>query len=178
MRAIGDRVIIKRDERDETFSGMPVSDKSKVDSYLGTVVSSGSDKFVISGDRIHLTHAGAKIQDFEFDGESYSSMRDGDFFAKEIDGEYLPINQFVKIRKCINEHEHDDLGNITFYRTDEHLENTNFCEILSISNDCKNLKQNDVGGFVYAPESNDRLERFLYTKDYFIHEDLIEFVTE
>lgn len=174
--ALGNFVFIRRDEQESSFSGIDISEKAQIKNMLGTVTTSGRNDFVITGDRVHIPHYHA--DNYIVGGGEYVVVRDGDLFAKHNDDSFTPINKYVKVRKCENEHITDKDGDVTFFHTDKFIETTNWVEIIDISDDCENLSHADIGRFCICPESSEKLQRILYTKDFMLHESLIEFTTE
>jgi co-chaperonin GroES (HSP10) len=176
FRAIGNWVFIRRDEKENKYNGLEISDKAKVKNYQGQVECAGNDKFVTSGERVLIPHYG--VQDYEVDGEEYAVAKVGDLFAKEEGDGFLPINGFVKVLKCQNDHVMGEDGEIALHMTDGFIEQTNWVEILDVADDCKHLTKEDIGSFCIAPESSDDLQRILYSKEYCLKESAIEFVTD
>jgi len=178
LRAINDWVIIERDATDDTFDGVEISDGAKVLSYMAKVHSSNDNDFVKKGDRVHIPHHTPKIKEFEFGGVEYSAIRVSDFFAKEIDGQFRPINGNLKVLKCQNDHIRDADGEIALHMTEKHQEDTTWVEILDVADDCVHVTRDDIGSFFNAPEENDKMQRLLYSKEYCIAEELAEFLTD
>jgi co-chaperonin GroES (HSP10) len=175
FKAIGDWVFIRRDAIETTHLGLDISEKALTKNYMGVITDSGSYKSVTTGQKVHLPHFG--VTDYVIDGIEYAVVRDGDLFATKSDSAFLPINQHVLVRKCVNEHMCDVNGNTTLYMTDEFIETTNWTEIIDVSDDCEHLTKDDIGKFCVAPESSEKLQRILYSKDFCLHESAIEFVT-
>ena len=177
FKAIGDWVFIERDPMDKNHLGLEYSEKVLTKNYMGVITNSGSNyKFVTTGQKVHLPHFG--VTDYVINGIEYAVVRDGDLFAIKSDSAFVPINQHVLVRKCVNDHERDGDGEVTFYRTDKHIETTQWVEIIDVSDDCKHITREDIGSFCIAPESSEKLQRLLYSKDFCLHESAIEFVTD
>jgi co-chaperonin GroES (HSP10) len=176
FRAIGNWVFVRRDEQKDTHEGLNISEKAQVKSYEGTVVSSGSDKFVTNGDRVFLPHY--QVIDYDIDGEEFAVVKDSGFSAKEKDGSALPVNKFVHLLKCQDDDIRGKDGSIVLHMTDGFKEQTNWCEIIGIADDCEVLTKDDIGSFCFAPENHDLLQRVPYTEEYMLKESLIEFTTE
>lgn len=175
FKAIGDWVFVKRDPVDTNHLGLDYSEKALTKNYLGVITNSGRNyKFVTNGQKVHLPHFG--VTDYVIDGIEYAVVRDGDLFAiKSDESAFVPINQHVLVRKCVNDHERDDKGEVSLFRTDEHIETTNWVEIIDVSDDCEYITREDIGCFCIAPESSEKLQRLLYSKDYCLKEDVIKF---
>ena len=168
-------VFVRRDAQETTFAGMEVSEGAQVLNVLGTVAFVEAGECVDVGDRVHLPSY--QVSDVVVRGEEYAIVQASRLFAIEKNGVFTPINGYVKTLKCVNDHERDDDGAIVLYRTDTHLEKTNYVEITGVAKDCKHVTEADIASMFYAPESHDRLQRVLYTKEFMIHEDLIAFTT-
>jgi co-chaperonin GroES (HSP10) len=177
FKAIGDWVFVKRDPVDKHHMGLDFSEKALTKNYLGVITNSGrNDKFVTNGQKVHLPHFG--VTDCLIDGEEYAVVRDGDLFAIKSDAAFSPINKHILVRKCVNDHMRDEAGEIALHMTDGFIETTNWVEIIDVSDDCEHITREDVGSFCIAPESSEKLQRLLYSKDFCLHESAIEFVTD
>lgn len=62
-----------------------------------------------------------------------------------------PLNDFVLLLKCTNEHVKDDDGKILIVLTDKSLDRTNWLEIVAIGPKCKDLAPDCVGKLVHLP---------------------------
>ena len=175
LKPVNGWVFVKRDPPMEGIGDIVVGERARVGNPVGTVAFIEDGLCVDVGDRIHIPHY--QVMDIEYSGEEYAVFKKERLFAKEVDGEWIPVNGYVKTLKCVNDHERDDEGKVILYRTDAHLEKTNYVEILDVANDCRHLDKRWIGDFFHAPESDDRLQRILYTKQYMVHEDLIAFTT-
>jgi hypothetical protein len=159
IRAISGNVFIKRDE----------------ENMEGVIKAVENDKFVVCGDKVHIPHYG--VTDMEIDGEEYAVAKASELFAV-LEGEtYKPINRHIKVRKCVNDHMRDKSGEIALYMTENHIENTNWVEIIDVAKDCDKIVKKYIGYFCVSPENSERLSRILYSKDFMLHEDEVEFVT-
>lgn len=174
VKAIGDWVFIKRDPIVKEYNDVLVSERVLIKNHVGTITSGGKE-FVQDGDRVHIPHD--CVQDFEIDGDDYAVVKRGKLFAVEKGKVFHPINRYVKVRKGINDHERDEDGNVLLYRTEDHIETTNWVEIIDIAPDCRHVTKEDIGSFCISPEVNDRLCRLGRTKDFCLHEDLIGWIT-
>jgi co-chaperonin GroES (HSP10) len=171
--AINDWVFIRRDEQDKTFLGLEISEKALTKKKTGVITHSVDNQLRNCG--VHIPHY--RVEDYDIGGESYAVVRGGDLFALKNDSTYRPINGYVKVRKCVNDHYRDEDDEIFLYRTDEAVEETTWVEIVDVADDCEHITKEDIGGFCISPESHDKLQRLEYSKDYMLHESLIEFVT-
>jgi co-chaperonin GroES (HSP10) len=176
LRAIGNWVFIRRDEQKDTHNGLEISEKAQVKSYEGCVESVGNKDFIKDGERVLIPHY--QTVDYDINGEEFAVVKVGNLFAKEKGGEFLPINGFVKVLKCQNDHIRDEKGDVALHMTDGFIETTNWVEILDVADDCKHLTKEDIGKFCVAPESSDDLQRILYSKEYCLKESAIEFATD
>jgi len=172
--ALGDFVFIKRDAQEHSLDDIEISEKAQIKNILGVVTSINEHESVKVGDRVHVPHF--NVQDF-VDGDEYAIVRQSELFAKEVDNAFLPINGYVKVRKCENDHVRDDNGEIFLHRTDKFIETTHWVEIVDIADDCVYFGRKDVGDFCIAPEYSDKLQRVQYSKDFMLHESMIEFTT-
>jgi co-chaperonin GroES (HSP10) len=176
LKAINNWVFVRRDAQETTHFGLEISDEAQVKNMLGEIVSIGNEDIAKPGQRIHIPHY--QVDDYEIQGEEMAVMKDDLLFAIEEDADFIPINRYVKVRKCINDHIRDYDGNLVLYQTEKFIESTHFVEIIAIADDCKTLTSDHIGDVCIAPENDDRLQRLLYSKDYMIHEDLIKFTTD
>lgn len=176
IKPIGGTVFVKRNEDVEELCGMEISQGALTKNLLGRITAVRENDHVEIGDVIHLPHYG--VTDAEYGGQEYAIIEQDDLFLKYVDGEPQPINRYVHVRKCVNEHYKNDDGEIFLHKTDEAIEHTNWVEIINVSDDCRNLAKIDIGTFCSAPENDDRLRRIEYTKDFMLHEDLITFTNE
>ena len=72
----------------------------------------------------------------------------------------------------------DDSGDIALYMTEKHIEFTQWVEVMDIAEGCKTLNRRYVGMYCVAPENDEKLARVGDSKDFCLHESLIEFLTE
>lgn len=177
INALNETVFIERDPDNRELNGFIVGDKAVVKAVTGTVFESASH-FVASGDVIHLPHQKAKILDCMVDGRELAAIKGGDLFAVKKDGAFRPINRNLLVRKCVNDHVRDKDGNVDLYMTENHIEFTNWVEIIDVSDDCEWVSKKYVGWFCLAPESDDNLQRIERSKDYCIREELVQFITD
>jgi co-chaperonin GroES (HSP10) len=174
MRALNGNVFIKRYEQESEFSGMLVSDKAQVKSYKGEIKACENDKFV--GKEVHVPHYG--VDDLLIDGVEYAVTKQSELFAIKEGDTWKPINRYVKIRKCVNDHVRDESGEIALYMTENHIEFTNWVQVIDIADDCRGIKREHIGLFCVAPEDSEKLARLEYSKEFMLHEDEIKFVTK
>lgn len=176
IKAVSGNVFIKRDEKATEHLGMCVSEGAQVKNHEGVVVSIDADFGVNAGDRVQIPHYG--VNDMVVDGVEYAVAKASGLSAKIENGKYSPVNRFVMLRKCVNDHVRDESGEIALFMTEKHIEFTHWMEIIDVSNDCRKVGREYVGYFCVAPEDSDKLCRIGHTKDYCLHEDAIEFVTD
>jgi len=176
IKATGDNVFIKREAKTNHGFDVEISEKALTSNLIGVITHTRSNKFVTIGDLIHLPHYG--VEDLMVDGEEYAVAKLGELFTKKEGNSFLPINRYVEIRKCENDHVRNEKGDVALFMTDGLVENTNWVEIIDVADDCEQFTKEDIGTFCYAPEDNPLLARFQYTKTFFLHESLIEFVTD
>lgn len=178
MQAINGNVFVKRDAIEEELFDIKISENLLAKNLVGVVEHAPrSDNYVIiAGDRVHLPHIG--VEDLEFDGAEYAVAKESDLFAKEVDGVFQPINRFVKIRKCTEDHVRNEDGSVLLHMTRELLEFTHWVEIVAVAPDCEMLDESDVGMFCIAPETDNRLCRLQRTKEFMLHEELIRFTSD
>lgn len=173
LKAINGNVFIKRDATETEREGVLISDGAQVGSCFGEIVAiDGSCKFAKAGDSVNIPHFGVK--DIEYDGEVYALCKADRLFL--VNGE--PVNGYVQVRKCENDHIRDESGEIALYMTEKHIEYSMWVEILVVADDCRRIPKKWEGLFAPSPESDERLARIGYTKEFCLHEDLIEFLTE
>lgn len=172
LEAINGNVFVKRDETDEDFNGIDISEGARVASLYGTIVAIGDCDFAKIGDAVHIPHYG--VEDVVVDGEEYAMFKEKRIFM--VNGDV--VNGYVQVRKCENDHVRDDSGEIALYMTDHHIDFTNWVEIIDVPDGSYKMKKEYKGLYCVAPENDDRLARIGYTKDFALHEDLIHFLTE
>jgi hypothetical protein len=173
MRAINGNVFIIRDEKEADVDGISISEGAQVGSSYGTIAFiDGGCEWASIGDRVHIPHYG--VIDMEIDGREYAVCKADRLFY--VNGE--PVNGYVLVRKCENDHIRDEDGSIALYMTDKHIEWTNWVEVLEVAPSCRNIRPEWTGLFCPAPESDERLARIGTSKDFCLHEELIEFLTE
>ena len=68
-----------------------------------------------------------------------------------------PLNDFVLVRKCINDHIRNESGDVVIYRTDHGFEQTNWAEILDIGPKCSETMKSMKGFMVQCPEHTNGL---------------------
>lgn len=176
MKPINDNVfILPHDEKDHGFE-IEVSENALTRNYKGVVLFCEEDKNVTIGDEVLIPHYG--VLDIEYDGQEIALTKASKLFAKRQGESYRPINQYVKIRKCENDHIRDESGEIALFMTANHLESTNWVEIVDVSDECKKMRKEYIGMFCVSPEECENLSRIGYTKDFCLHEDEIHFVTD
>lgn len=176
MKAVNDNVFIKRFETEESVGEIEISEKALTKNSIGVISAVERDKNVTIGDVVHIPHFG--VLDFEVDGTEYAVTKHSKLFAKKQGDTFVPINRYVRIRKCINDHIRDASGEIALYMTENHIETTNWVEVIDVAEDCKHIKREHIGLFCVSPESSDYLQRILYSKDFMLHEDQIKFLTD
>jgi co-chaperonin GroES (HSP10) len=175
LKAINNNVFIERFPPETTHNGMEVSEKALTKNFRGIIRTIENDKFVTIGDEVLIPHYG--VTDFEFDGVEYARTKVERLFAVKNGSGYRPINRYVKVRKCENDHILDSTGEVALYMTENHIENTNWVEVLEVAGDCKTITSKYIGYYCVAPENSELLARIGYTKDFCMHESLIEFLT-
>lgn len=173
LKAISGNVFILRDEKETKVGEIDVSEGAQVGSSYGTITAvDGKCFFAEVGDKVHIPHYG--VIDMEIDGVEYAVCKTSRLFF--VNGD--PVNGYVHVRKCENEHIKDESGEIALYMTDHHIEFTNWVEVLTPSKDCKYIKADYSGLYTPAPENDEKLARIGTSKDFCMHESLIEFLTE
>ena len=100
------------------------------------------------------------------------------FRSKENGGALRPINRYLRVRKCEEDHIRDESGEISLFMTENFIETTNWVEIIDIADDCEWVPPECTGWFCVAPENDDKLQRDGRTKDWFVHESLLKFITK
>jgi len=175
MRAIGKWVFVLRDEKESTFGDLNISEKALTKNYVGEIKHIANDKIVTFGDRVHLPHYG--VTDNVADGIEYAVFDSEKLFAKQVGKDWVPINGYVKVRKCVNDHIRDSSGEVALYMTDNHIEKTNWVEIIDVADDCKHMRKEWIGYFCFSPERSEKLQRILYSKEFMLHESEIKFIT-
>ena len=172
LKALGKWVFIKRDKQEETFLGLNISQKALTKNLKGCISHCVDNRKL--GWRVHIPHY--RVIDYNVGGDEYAVIKESDLFAKEDGDSFRPVNKFVKVRKCENDHIRDGDGNIVLFHTDSNVEQTNWVEILDVAEDCDHLTEDDIGMFCVAPERSENLRRLLYSKDYMLHQDEITFL--
>ncbi len=168
IKAISGNVFIKPDPKEDEVGVIGISAGATTRASYGDIIAiDGKCEFAKVGDRVHIPHYG--VVDMEIDGEEYAVCKTNRLFLVN----QKAVNDYVKVRKCSNDHVRDEDGEIALYMTENHLENTNWCEVIEWPN---NEKYH--GLFCVLPENDDRLARIGRSKDFACHTDLIDFLTE
>lgn len=177
IKANSDSVFIERLPQETTFSGMEVSEKALTKNMKGVIkaIKSENDINVTIGDEVLVPHYG--VEDVLVDGVEYALTKQSKLFAKKEGETYRPINKFIKIRKCVNDHIRDESGEIALHMTENHIESTNWVEVIDVADDCRNIKKEHIGLFCIAPEDTEDLARIEYTKEYCLREEAVQFLT-
>jgi len=175
LKARNDNVFIVRKEKEKKHSGINISEGAQVKSHIGVIKSCVNDKFV--GKEVHVPHYG--VEDVEIRGEEFAVTNINRIFAIRDVGEttWKPVNRYVKVRKCVNDHVRDKDGDIALYMTENHIEFTNWVQVIDIDEDCESMNKRYIGMFCVAPEDSEKLARLEYSKEFMLHEDEIKFVT-
>lgn len=173
IRAISGNVFIKRHEKETERGGIHIGERAQVGSSYGDIVAiDESCTFAKIGDCVNIPHYG--VVDIEHEGEEYATCKADRLFF--VNGS--PVNKYVQVRKCENDHIRDEDGSIALYMSDNHIEHTTWVEVLHTADDCERIPKKWEGLFTPSPESDERLARIGDSKEYCLHEDLIEFLTE
>ena len=173
LKAVSGNCFVVRDKQEADFEGIDLSDTVQVKSSYGTIKAvDGTCSFAKYGDRVHIPHYG--VMDIEFDGEEYALFKADRLFF--INGE--PVNQNVLVRKCTEDHVRDESGEIALYMTENHIENTNWVEVIESAADCRYIKPEHRGLYCPLPESDEKLARIGHSKEFCVHESLIKMLTE
>ena len=176
MEARKDNVFIRREPMANHGFDVEISEKALTKNLIGVITHTRSNKFVTIGDVVHLPHY--NVEDLVIDGEELAVAKLCELFAKKEGNDFLPLNRYVKIRKCENDHVRNDAGDVALFMTDGFIEKTNWVEIIDVADDCEQFTKEDIGTFCYAPENSPFLARLQHTKTFFLHESIIEFLTD
>lgn len=176
MRAINKNVFIKPAPKEDIDFDVAVSERALVRNYHGTIAFCEDGLPFIQGDEVCIPHYGVK--DMEYEGEEYAVANADDMFAVKAGDTWRPVNKHVKVRKCVNDHIRDESGEIALFMTDNHIESTNWVQIVDVADDCDRMRTEWTGFFCIAPEDDEGLARIGYSKDFCLAEDKIEFVTD
>jgi len=168
---INGNTFIRRNEKANTHLGLHVSEGALVKNHIGKVVSVEDFQSISVDDEVYIPQQ--LVNDYLVGDLEVAVVKHSELFAKKKDAATLPINKYVLVLKCLEEHELDDDGNVLIYRTD--VETTNWCEIIDYASDCLKIDKSDVGRFCIAPESDNKLHRIGHSDYWAIHEDLINF---
>ncbi len=171
LNAVSGNCFVVRDTQETDYNGVDLSDSVQVKSSYGTIKSIDSD-LAQSGDRVHIPHYG--VMDMDFNGEEYAMFKADRLFF--VNGE--PVNKYVLVRKCTEDHVRDESGEVALYMTDNYIENTNWAEVVEPAGDCKYMKPEYNGLYCPLPESDEKLARIGHSKDFCAHESLIQMLTE
>lgn len=174
IKHVGDRVILERKPMEQTHLDMEISERAKVKNHIAVVLSCENDKY--AGKEVHVPHYG--VTDTEFDGADIAITKFERLFAVKEGEAFRPVNRYVKVLKCIEDHVRDESGEIALYMTENFIEDTNWVEILEVADDCESMRDEYVGMYFPCPEDDERLARIGYSDEFCVHEDLINFVTE
>lgn len=172
LDAINGTVFVRRDDKEAEIGGVHVSEGAQVGSMYGEIVAIDDCPYAKIGDRVHIPHYG--VLDVDYDGETYAMFKKDRLFF--VNGE--PVNGYAIVRKCENDHIRDESGEIAIYMTENHIEYTNWVEILGVADDCDKLKDSYKGLYCVAPENDEKLARIGRGTDFCLHESLVEFLTE
>ena len=173
LKAINGNVFIKRDEKESDVQGIDISEGAQIKAIYGTIMAiDGKCLFAEVGDRVHIPHFG--VSDAEVDGVEYAICKTSRLFF--VNGD--PVNGYVLVRKCENDHIRNESGEIALYMTEKHIEFTNWVEVLDPAKDCKYIKADYSGLYCPAPENDEKLARIGNSKDFCLHEDLIKLTTD
>ena len=63
-----------------------------------------------------------------------------------------PVNDFLLVLKCVNDHIRNDNGEVVIWRTEYNYDTTNFARVEDVGNKCKYWSKDDIGEFVHCPE--------------------------
>lgn len=63
-----------------------------------------------------------------------------------------PLNDFVLVRKCVNDHVRNEDGSVLLYKTDFSYDTTNWAEIIGVGNKCSETIKGMLGFLVQCPE--------------------------
>jgi co-chaperonin GroES (HSP10) len=173
MKPINGNIFIERNPMEKELGGVKVSEKACVKNHIGICKYAESYKFV--GRTVHVPHYG--VMDMDYDGKEYAMCKEERLFAIKEGDNWKPINGYVKVRKCEKDHIRDSAGEIALWMTENHIQNTNWVEVLEIAEDCETMCDRYIGMFCFAPENNDKLARIERSEDFCLHESLIEWVT-
>lgn len=178
IQPIAGNVFLKRrTNRESELYGLHISQGASVGSCDAEIVAiDGKCPCATAGDIVHVPHYG--VIDMEYDGVDYATCKADRLFVAKRGGKWVPINGYVKVRKCENDHIRDESGDIALYMTDNHIETTNWVEIVDIADDCDMMRREYIGMYTPLEESDERLARIERTSDYCIAEELIKFVTD
>ena len=176
MKALNNYVFIERYQIEREYLGLHVSEKACVKNHIGVIRFCEDKSFL--GKEVHVPHY--QVEDVLVDGTEYAMCKMDRIFAVREVGEesWEPVNGYVKVRKCVNDHVRDESGKIALYMTDNHIEFTEWVRIIDIDKKCSSMKESYIGKFCIAPESDEKLARLGYSKDYMLQEDLIEFLVD
>lgn len=172
LEAISGNVFVVRDEQESEVDGIQISDGAQVGNMWGTIIAIGDCKYAKVGDRVHIPHYG--VLDVDYDGKTYAMFKQSALFF--VNGD--PVNGYAMVRKCSNDHIRDESGEIALFMTENHIETTHWVEILDVATDCENLKPEYKGLYCIAPENDEKLARIGNSKDFCLHESLIQFLTD
>ena len=168
-------VFIKRYDTEQTSHGLEISERALTKNMLGVVSAVESDKFVTIGDIVHLPHY--SVDDSIVCEEEYAITKLEKLFAKKVGDQWKPINKFVKIRKCVNDHIRDESGEIALHLLESDIEKTNWCEIVEVADDCEYITARFLEYFCHVEEDEPTIQRLEGSKDFMIHESSIKWVT-
>lgn len=172
LEALNESVFVLRDPTEHEVGGINISDKAQAQSLYGTIASIGECSYAEVGDRVHIPHYG--VMDVTVDGQVYAMFKQDRIFY--VNGEC--VNGYALVRKCANDHIRDESGEIALYMTEKHIEWTTWVEVIEIAEDCETLNNRYIGMYCVAPENDEKLARIGRSKEFALHESLIEFLTE
>ncbi len=65
---------------------------------------------------------------------------------------FVPLHDFIHVRKCVNEHVKDENGSVLLYMTEQFIDTTNMAEVVAVGPECRYNWKDAIGKFVMCPE--------------------------
>ena len=177
IKPINDWVFVKRDADIIGAGDIVASDKAHAKNQFATVVVSASDQFS-DGDRVILPCYSGAFVDVVRDGVEYVALKGKLIIGIFKGGDVRPVNGYIRIRKCENDHLRDESGAINWFLTENGIEETQWVEILDYAEDVDTYPRECIGWFSIAPELDESLQRIGYSRDYMLKAEELQFITD
>lgn len=178
MRPINGYVVCKRRADIKSLDGLiVVGQGAYVKNRIVDIIESSVDEFPV-GEVAMLPYHETMYEEAVFECEEIVLIK-ADRFIGVLDGDMIrPVNGYLKVVKCENDHIRDKSGAIAIHMTDNFIEDTQWVEIIACCDSCCDAFREHIGWFCIAPEKNDGLQRIGLSKEFMLKSDLVQFITD